>query len=163
MKRSLTALLSTMAAVVLLTAGLLTGCMGSAPAAGNTEQQANRAYMSQVNEIMDEVASQLDEFVNAVSTGDVVAMRTQADNATRTLDKISSLEAPEELKGIQESYVDGSSKLKDALSQYIDLYAETESGSFDSSTFEKRIAEIQTLYNDGVAALQKGDEDAAAL
>lgn len=162
MKRSFTAILTAAALVSALSAILLVGCMGSAPAV-NTEQQANRAYMSQVNEIMDEVTVQLDQFVEAVSSGDVVAMRTQADSASRSLDKMSALEAPDALKDIRQSYIDGTDKLREALDQYVALYAETESDSFDSSTFNDRLSEIQELYNEGVAALQKGDEDAAAL
>lgn len=162
MKRSFIAILTVAALASLLAAGLLAGCMGSAPAV-NTEQQANRAYMSQVNEVMDEVTVQLDQFVEAVSSGDVVAMRTQADSASRSLSKMAALEAPEALKGIQQSYIDGTGKLQEALDQYVALYAETESGSFDSSTFNDRLSEIQERYNEGVAALQKGDEDAAAL
>lgn len=162
MKRSFIAMVAAAAVTAMLAMGLLAGCMGTAPAV-NTEQQANRAYMSQVNQIMDEVTVQLDAFVEAVSSGDVVAMRTQADNASQALAQMSALEAPEALKDIQQSYVDGTGKLQDALDQYVALYAETESGSFDSTTFNERLGKIQDLYNEGVAALQKGDEDAAAL
>lgn len=163
MKRSLIALLSSMVLAALVFGGTLAGCSSGAANSINNAQQANRAYMSQVNEIMDEVTGELDEFVQAVSSGDVVSMRSLASNASDALDKISALEAPDELKDIQQSYVDGTTKLKEALDEYIDLYTETESGSFDADTFGDRLDSIQSLYNEGVEALQKGDEDAAAL
>lgn len=162
MKRKLIAASTMALAGILLCAAVLAGC-ASQPNGGNTEQQANRAYMSQVNQIMDEATGQLDAFVEAVSGGDLVNMRTQANNASRTLAKISQLEAPDALKDIQQSYSDGVSKLQEALDGYIDLYAQVESGSFDSAAFEEQRNQIQSLYDEGVAALQKGDEDAAAL
>lgn len=163
MKRSFIATFSLMAAALLMAACLFSGCVGNSASNVNSEQQANRAYMSQVNEIMDQVSVELEEFVNAVSAGDVVGMRAQAEDASRALAKISSLEPPEALKDIQQSYVDGVAKLQDALNQYVTLYAETDSASFNSANFEERLASIQSLYDEGVAALKKGDEDAAGL
>ena len=128
----------------------------------NSEQQANRSYMSQVNEIMAQLEGELDSFVDAVSRGDIVNMRTQADNAYRLLDKLSSLEAPEELSDVQKDYVDGTNKLRGALDSYIKLYSDVEAGSFDQSTYSTRIKEIQSQYNEGVDTLKKGDEAAAS-
>ena len=90
-------------------------------------------------------------------------MRTQADNAYKILDKLSSIEAPEDLKDVRDSYVSGTEKLKEALDGYISLYADLSKNesSFDKSAYDTRIAEIQALYDEGVAALQKGDETVA--
>ena len=144
-----------------LAVGALVGCAPNAGAV-NSEQQANRAYMSQVNGIMDELGTDLDSFVDAVSRGDVVNMRTQADNAYKKLDELNSLEVPEGLSDIQQNYIDGTSKLREALDDYIDLYTEISAGSFDQSKYADRIAEIQSTYDEGVAALKQGDETAAS-
>ena len=144
-----------------LSAGVVAGCASANPAA-NAEQQANRAYMSQVNGIMDELGVDLDSFVDAVSRGDVVNMRTQADNAYKTLDELNAVEAPENLSDIQKSYADGTRKLREALDDYIELYTEISAGSFDQSKYDSRIADIQKLYDEGVSALKQGDETAAS-
>lgn len=59
----------------------LSGCMQQASTQGNEQQSENREYMTQVNQKMDDLDSRLSDFVDAVSRGDVVTMRTQADNA----------------------------------------------------------------------------------
>ena len=102
----------------------LSGCMQQASTQGNDQQSENREYMTQVNQKMDDLDSRLSDFVDAVSRGDVVTMRTQADNAFKVLDDLSSLEAPEPLKDVAAGYVDGANSLKDALNSYIQLYTE---------------------------------------
>lgn len=142
---------------------VLAACSAGASSNLTEEQIANRNYMSQVNETMVELDEGLDSFVDAVSRGDIVNMKTQADAAFKSLDKLSSLEAPEALADVQASYVEGCDKLKDALNQYIALYSDAakSSDSFDWSSYDKKIADIQALYDSGVEALEKGDKAAA--
>ena len=149
------------ACAMALAVGALAGCAANGSQA-NTEQQANRAYMSQVNGIMDGLGTDLDSFVDAVSRGDVVNMRTQADNAYKKLDELNALEVPEDLSDIQKDYLNGTSKLREALNEYIDLYTEISTGSFDQSKYDSRIAEIQSKYNEGVSALEQGDQAASS-
>ncbi len=163
MKRKLIALVATSSCMLLLVASLFSGCMGGNQTPVNTEQQANRSYMSQVNDIMDELSEGLESFVEAVSSGDAVNVKTQADSACQVLDKLSSLEAPDDLKDIQTSYSEGTNKLRQALNEYIALYTEIEAGNFNQTTYDDRMESIQALYDEGVATLKKGDEDAAAL
>ena len=109
--------------------------------------------------------SRLSDFVDAVSRGDVVTMRTQADNAFKVLDDLSSLEAPEPLKDVAAGYVDGANSLKDALNSYIQLYTEidgaTTTDPFDWSTYDSRLQAIQDAYNAGIDKLKAADEAAA--
>ena len=147
--------------IAALACGLLAGCANTGTTKATEEQQANRAYMSQVNEIMEQLDKNLDSFVDAVSRGDVVNMRTQADNAFKILDKLDGLEAPEGLSDVQEKYKGGSAKLREALDGYIKLYTDMSGSSFDSSTYDARIADIQKLYDEGVELMQQGDEAAA--
>lgn len=144
-----------------LVLGVLAGCGNSAMNAATEAQQANRAYMSQVNEVMESLGDGLDAFVDAVSRGDIVNMRTQADNAYKALDKLDGLEAPDELSDVQEKYQAGTKKLREALDAYIALYTEASSDSFDWSTYDDRIKEIQDLYDEGLADLEDGDKTAA--
>ena len=158
--RSVKRIIAVASALILVLA--LASCVPSSDSS-NDAQKANRAYMSQVNETMNSLSAALSSFVDAVSRDDLVNMRAQADNAYKLLDKLDALEAPDGLSDIKESYVEGSSKLKEALDEYIALYSEAKtSESFDWSKFDKRIAEIQSLYDQGIAALEKGDAVAAA-
>ena len=161
MKSGVIAKIAAAACVTALAACLMTGCFGGPAATMNEEQQANRAYMSQVNQTMEELDSSLDGFVDAVSRGDVVNMRSQADSAYKTLDKLERIEVPDDMADIQESYVEGTSKLREALDGYIELYTDESNPGFDWSGYDKRIAEVQKLYDDGVTALEAGDEAAA--
>lgn len=161
MNGTLIAKLGALASALALAAAMMAGCTAATTAA-NTEQQANRAYMSQVNEVMEELGDGLDSFVDAVSRNDVVNMRTQAQNAYQALDKLEALEAPEELADIQEKYQEGTGKLREALDAYISLYTEMSGNSFDWSTYDDRIAAVQSLYDEGVSALEEGDETAAS-
>lgn len=162
MKNRFIAVVTLSLCVLALSASLLVGC-----AAGNTnqnaEQQQNRAYMSQVNEIVLETNGDLDAFVDAVSGGDLVNIKTTANNALKTLSKLSSLEAPDALKDIQEDYKSGSEKLSDALNQYVDLYSTAVSSGGATTISADALAQIQSLYDEGVADLKAGDEAAAAL
>ena len=145
----------------------LSGCMQQTANQANDQQSENREYMTQVNQKMDDLDSRLSDFVDAVSRGDVVTMRTQADNAFKALDELDSQEAPDALKDVKQCYVDGSEQLENALNAYIELYTEIDSATdaqpFDWSTYDQRIADIQAAYNSGLEKLQEGDKTAADL
>lgn len=130
-------------------------------------QTANRQYMAQVNQTMDDLSQKLEGFEDAVSRGDVVTMRTQADNAFKALDALAAIEAPEPLKEVQQDYVDGCNALKDALNGYIALYTEVESATdehpFDYATYDQRVKDIQNTYDEGIDKLKAGDARAAEL
>lgn len=145
--------------------GALAGCTGQT--AAEQQQDANRQYLSQVNQVMDDLETALASFTDAVSRNDVVGMQTQADNALAKLDSLGSIEAPDELADVQQSYQDGTSQLRDALSSYVALYTEissaTDAQPFDWSTYDARLAEIQEKYDAGIDALEAGDKAAAEV
>lgn len=145
--------------------GALAGCTGQT--AADQQQDANRQYLSQVNQVMDDLETALASFTDAVSRNDVVGMQTQADNALAKLDSLGSIEAPDELADVHQSYQDGTSQLRDALSSYVALYTEISSATdvqpFDWSTYDARLAEIQEKYDAGIDALEAGDKAAAEV
>lgn len=150
-----------------LALAVLGGCAQQQTSAVSEEQEANRTYMMQVNQTMDDLQDKLGSFTDAVSRGDVVTMRTQADSAFKAIDDLSALEAPDALADIKASYVEGATELKEALSAYVDLYTEIESATdeapFDWTTYAQRIADIQERYNAGIEKLQAGDDKAVEL
>ncbi len=165
MSKTLLAKVGAMSCAGALAIAALLGCV--AQNTGVSEAvQANRTYMTQVNRTMEDLGTDLESFSEAVSRGDVVSMRTQADNAFAELDKLQALEVPEDMRDIQSNYAEGAQKLEEALNSYVALYTEieaaTEAAPFDWSTYDQRIADIQQLYDQGVAALKAGDEAAAA-
>ena len=160
MKNTMTKLAALACAFALALAALY-GCANSAGTNATPEQQENRNYMSQVNATMEELGDSLDLFVDAVSRNDIVNMRTQADNAFKVIDKLADIEAPEALEDVQEKYVDGATKLREALDGYIALYSDMAAGSLGEEAHSDRIAEIQALYDEGVNLLEEGDKLAA--
>lgn len=153
--------LAALACAIALACAALAGCANNASTSATAEQQANRAYMSQVNEIMEELGGGLDSFVDAVSRNDIVNMRTQADNAFKVLNTLVELEAPEALADVQKKYTEGVEKLQSALEGYINLYADMSAGSLDQAAYEDRVAQVQALYDEGVKLLEEGDQLAA--
>lgn len=152
------ALIAASAACV-LSVGSLAGCAGAPQ--NNAASQAqidNRTYMSQVNQTMSSLNEKLDGFVDAVSRGDVVGMKTQSERALAELDAINSLEAPEALSEVNESYKAGCEKMKLALQSYVDLL----SSGADKIDAES-IKPIQEAYDEGVAALQEADQKASEM
>ena len=142
----------------------LAGCSTSQNSQVNEQQTANRQYMTQVNQKMDALTTRLSSFSDAVSRDDLVTMRTQADNAFKVIDELSSLDVPNDMKDIQEGYLDGCTDLKDALTAYIELYSDIESATdaqpFDYSTYADRLQSIQDQYDAGIEKLKAGDESA---
>ena len=143
-----------MFAGVLMVAAL--GGCAQQDAAAAQQQSENRQYMTQVNQTMDDLKSRLESFTDAVSRGDVVGMRTQADNAFKAIDDLNNLNVPDALKDIQKEYVDGTADLKDALNSYIEQ-------PFDYSTYDQRIQDIKSKYDEGIGKLQSGDNKASEL
>ena len=75
----------------------LAGC--TAPQASNQTEgedapMTSSQYMAQVNQAVEELNERLQSFNDAVSRQDPITMRTQADNAFSTLDKLAAIEAP---------------------------------------------------------------------
>ncbi len=142
----------------------LAGCAQQSNAQ-NDQQNENRQYMTQVNQKMEDLNTRLTSFTDAVSRGDVVTMRTQADNAYKAIDDLSSLDAPDALADVKTGYVDGCNELKGALDSYIALYTEIENATdaqpFDYSTYDSRLADIQNAYNAGIDKLKAADDAAA--
>ncbi len=156
--------LAALAAVLAMLSALLVACSGQS-ATESAQETANRQYMSQVNQVMEDLQASLEDFTDAVSRDDVVAMQTQAENALAVLDELESIEAPEDLSDVHQCYVEGADLLRQALNDYVSLYIEISSASddnpFDWSSYEERLEQIQSTYDEGIAKLQEGDSLAA--
>ncbi len=149
-----------------LALGALAGCQS--PATGATDQQqANRTYMTKVNQAVEELNTRLGEFDEAVAQESVVNMRNKANSAFEAIDALAAIDTPDAMKDLQTNYVDGCNKLKDALNSYVDLYTEissaTEEAPFDFSTYDSRVKDIQDAYNEGIDKLKAADEEALKL
>lgn len=166
MNRSkMTRILAALCAAVLMV-GTLVGCAGIEQNSEEAKAQAeNRQFISDVNAIMEELSQRLGSFNDAVSRGDVITMRTQADDAFKVLDNLESLEAPEVLQDVKQGYVDGSKQLKDALNAYITLYTDLAANPSAVSTdaYKERLASIQDTYDQAVEKLKSTDEAATQL
>ncbi len=167
MNRNMVSKLAAIACAGVLGAAALGGCAQQQSTQATQEISDNRAYMTQVNQTMDDLKTRMDSFTDAVSRKDVVSMRTQADNAFKVLDSLRSQDAPDALKSIKADYVEGCDNLQTALNDYIALYTEidaaTEAQPFDWSTYDQRLSDIKSTYDQGIAKLQEGDKTAADM
>ena len=155
------------AIVAVATALLAMSLMGCMPtnSAESDAQAANRQYMASVNQCMDSISEKLASFEDAVARGDVVTMKTQADKAFKEIDDLEAVEAPEVLADVKAGYVEGCRLLEDALSSYVDLFTQVDSGAVaaDSAEYASAIAGIQATYDEGISKLEATDKLALGL
>lgn len=145
---------------------LMAGCMSSGLETQD-EGAKNREYMSQVNQIMDDINAELTDFTEAVSSSDLVGMKTQSEDAFKAIEELKKLEAPEALKSVHDEYVSGCEDLEQALSGYIEIYAEmetaTEEQPYDYSGYSEQLKKIEKKYEGGIEHLKEADKTAAEL
>lgn len=147
--------------------GTMSGCaMTSQTASEEAQAQAdNRQYMSRVNQISMDIEESLADFEAAAESNDLAAMRTALNAASRSLDELSSLEAPEALADIKIGYVEGCTELHEALSDYLQLYTEANASddAVDAASYVERLADIQARYTEALQKISDTDELAASL
>lgn len=150
---------------------VLAGCSQQIfPAQQQAEEEAgptSRSFMADMNTAADSLQEKMASFADAVARQDLVSMRVQADAAYALIDEMAALEAPDELKDLQQQYVDGCNQLKDALNGFMDLYAEIDASTtrnpFDYSSYAERISALQLQYDAAVQALQAADQSATEM
>ena len=141
--------------------GALVGCSGNT--AEQDAQTQNRQYMSSVNNIMDTLNTNMEEFATAVKDGEVVSLDAQLEAVNTCVDDLNAITPPEAMTDIHKSYVTGATEMQTALAAYVQLYEDVnapQSGSFDYSTYDSRLADIQSHYDAGIAAFQDADSKA---
>lgn len=151
------------AAIVLACALMLSGCASNAQQA-NDPQTLNRQYMANVNQIMDEIDAQMNEFSTIVKEGEVVSLSTQLAAINNSVDKLKALSVPDEMKDIQSDYLKGTEELQTAFAAYVDLYEDVkapENGTFDFATYGDRLNDVKSHYEAGIQALESADQKAA--
>lgn len=165
MKKKLLVLFA--AVVCLAFAGVLAGCSSSGSSAASSSSSdsasANRSYMSSANTIIGQLQDNLTDFSDAVAKDDLVTMQATAKTAGENIDAFKKLTPPDQLKSVHEQYTKGCDQLKQALDDYISLYADRKKSNISDSEFSSRLSTIQSEYDAGIAALQEGDKQATAL
>lgn len=165
----LTATISTKARIALLAIlcalclTALVGCSSTSDAEADAQTQ-NRQYMSSVNSIMETLNTNMEEFATAVKEGEVVSLSAQLSAVDQCVEDLNNLEVPDAMSEIHASYVTGATELQTALAAYVDLYEDVSapaSGSYDYSDYDSRLADIQSHYDAGIAALQDADTKAS--
>lgn len=156
--------------VALTTAALaalcLSACIGSQPVPEDENKELTPAqYMTNVNQIAENLSASLEAFEEAVDDNDLSAMQAKADSAFAVLDEFESMDIPEQLKDVNEKYQDASDSLKSALNDYIALYTEisdsSDSKPFDYGKYPERLESIQKQYDNGLNLLEEADKLAA--
>jgi len=138
----------------------LCACSSKAQTAEQQAQSENRAYMTTMNEIANELMTQLEGLSVAVLSGDTVTVTSKAKDALEVLNQLSEISVPDALADVHEHYKAACESLSAALTGYIDLYANAKDTS--SAEYVAALAKIQEKYNDGIAELKAADEAAAS-
>lgn len=141
--------------------GALAGCTGND--AEQNAQTQNRQYMSSVNTIMDTLNTNMEDFAAAVKDGEIVSLDTQLEAVKTCVDDLNAITPPDAMKDIHASYVTGATEMQTALTDYVQLYEDVtapKNGSFDYSTYDSRLSEIQSHYDAGIKAFQDADSKA---
>jgi len=139
---------------------MMVGCAMNPAANANDPQTQNRQYMSSVNSIMGTMNENLGAFETAVKEGDVVSLDTQAKAVDKAVSDLKALTVPENMQEIHDQYVKGAEELQTAFNSYLDLYQSVKQGG-DTAGYADALAEIQTHYDAGIAALQEADNKAS--
>lgn len=137
----------------------LVGCVSGANEEAE-KQAANRLYMSNVNQVIEELNTTLSDFGEALSQEDFVSMKTQAEKTSKIIGELEKIEAPENLSEIHTGYVDGTKKLQEALDAYIDVQVQLNADP-NLDSVESRMKEIQKIYDEGIKELEEADNKAA--
>lgn len=156
MKAKLRFLVITALCVVCM--GVLAGCVSDNSQAD--AQTKNRQYMSSVNTIMETLDTNMESFATAVKDDEVVSLSSQLSAVDQCVSDLEALQVPDAMADIQSQYVNGAKELQTALSSYVQLYEDVkapQSGTYDYSDYDSRMADIQSHYNAGIQALQDAD------
>ncbi len=143
------------ALIALLSLALLVSC-----APGEKEKtpaQLNREYMASVSENVEDLASELKVFSDAAGEQDIASMTLSAERATKIIDTIEALKAPDALADVHKAYVSGARELLGALNDYVDLYTQLQNGSIEGGEAQARLKAIQADYDKGISQLKEAD------
>ncbi len=146
------------AALCVVCMGVLAGCVSGNDQAD--EQTKNRQYMSSVNTIMETLNTNMEQFSTAVKDNEVVSLSSQLSAVDKCVSDLEALEVPDAMGDIHSQYVNGTKELQTALASYVQLYEDVkapQSGSYDYSDYDSRMADIQSHYSAGIQALQDAD------
>lgn len=110
--------------------------------------------------------ARISNFSDAAAKQDVAAMRVAASNATKALDKIAALEAPDALKDVKSEYEAGANDLGQALSDYVEIYAQIKNAGENldaAAEAAKGIDDVKARYDSGIEHLSKADSMVADM
>ncbi len=145
----------------------LAGCSGTgSQSQQKSAAQLNREYMSSVNSISSEASNALSNFGDAAAKQDVAAMRLAAADAGKALDKIKDLDAPDALKDVSDEYQAGADDLSQALSDYVEIYAQIKNAGDDTAAATasaQGIDDVKARYDSGISHLSKADSMVAEM
>ncbi len=156
-------------AICIITACIaaMTGCTTATQTTSDSSQSSVTAvqYLSNVNQLAAEIEECLAEFEDYVLEANVSAMRVSANKASELVDDLTNLEAPDSFAEVKSGYDEGFSALRDALSDYIQLYADITAleSAIDTAEYEERLADIQEAYTKALQSISDTDELAASM
>lgn len=128
--------------------------------ASDMQKASTTSYLAQINSISQDFKNIISDFETDVKNKDIDSMKNKLSEADKLIEDFKSIDAPEPCKDVASAYSDGFMKLQQALSKYVQIYSDINSGSATSDT-SQQITEIQNLYNQALEQLRQADKLAA--
>ena len=124
----------------------------------NAEKAATSVYFAEVNSAVNEFKSTLGDFSADVKEKNVDNMKKKIDESQKLIDQFNKLEVPKNCEDVQKLYLDGFVQMQQALSNYVQIYSDFQSGQIDNNVLNQRVADVQSSYNSGLNLLTQADK-----
>ena len=127
----------------------------------NAEKAATLTYFAEVNAVVGEFKTTLGDFSADVKDKNVNNMKDKIDASQKLIDQFNKLDVPKNCEDVHKLYLDGLVQMQQALSNYVQIYDDFQSGSIDNNVLNQRVADVQSSYNSGLNLLTQADKLAA--
>lgn len=150
-------------ALAIITISIATICLCSCNAfsslnPADIEKTQTTAYFAEVNTIVKQFSSKLSDFQTDVKEKNVDAMQNKLKDTQSLIDQFSKLDTPPNCEDVQKNYTDAFVQLQQALSDYVQIFSDLNSGQIDNSVLNERIANVQKSYTQGIELLHQADK-----
>jgi hypothetical protein len=147
---------------LMFSAILLGGCSSNFLPADTQNQQKDPItqasdFAISLNSLSSEISQKADDYSKALGTGDTVNAKIAMNSINEALDKVQSLEAPDEIKEGCDKYKNACATLKDALNKVNDVVISSMENPSASVNNASSIASAQEAYDSAIKEVQDAD------
>ena len=98
-----------------------------------------------------------------MAVGKQQTMKAQLTSVDKLIESVKNTDCSSTLQPAKDMYVDALCSLDDALESYVELYTDVANGSVDSATYDERLANVQSAYDDAMDKLKSADDKIVSI